>query len=86
MDSKAEKAAYYPTVNGQLSYLKSDERDLLGGELVDARAVVKMDWELRGLVARSRRGSAMLALYQREQSRAERDNLEREVARRIEIA
>ncbi len=84
MDGKAEKAAFYPTVNGQLSYLKSDERDLLGGELVDARAVVKMDWNYA--VGGAEQARVRKALYQQEQSRAEHDSLARDVARRIEIA
>ena len=84
MDGRAEEAAFYPTVNGQLSYLKSDERDLLGGELVDARAVVKMNWNYA--VGGAEQARVRKALFQREQSRAEHDNLERQVTRRIEIA
>lgn len=41
----AEKATYMPKFDGELSYLKSDKADLLGGEVVDSRAVVRMNWE-----------------------------------------
>lgn len=42
---QAERAGLYPDVKGELSYLKSDKEDLLGGELVDSRAVVRMNWD-----------------------------------------
>lgn len=40
----AEKAAYYPDVTGELSYLKSDKRDLLGGEIDDGKALLRLNW------------------------------------------
>lgn len=43
-DIQAQNAQLYPDVSGELSYLKSDKRDLIGGELEDARAVVKLNW------------------------------------------
>jgi outer membrane protein TolC len=43
-DKDAEKAALYPDVNGELSYLERDQRDVIGGEATDARAVIKMNW------------------------------------------
>ncbi|MEM7680095.1 MAG: TolC family protein [Pseudomonadota bacterium] len=39
-----EMAALYPSLSSELSYLKSDRRELLGGETVDARAVLRMNW------------------------------------------
>ncbi len=43
-DKDAEQAALYPDVNGELSYLERDQRDVIGGEATDARALVKMNW------------------------------------------
>ncbi|MCB1680742.1 MAG: TolC family protein [Alphaproteobacteria bacterium] len=43
-DVEAAQAGYLPDLTGELSYLKSDKRDLLGGEAADARAVVHMNW------------------------------------------
>lgn len=41
---KAEESALYPDVDGELSFLKSDKDDVIGGELEDGRAVVRMNW------------------------------------------
>lgn len=39
-----ERSALYPTVDGEVSYLQSDRIELLGGEIVDARALLRMNW------------------------------------------
>ncbi len=44
-DVEAEEAGYLPDVTGEMSYLKSDKRDLIGGEVEDARAVLRMNWK-----------------------------------------
>ncbi|MBK9584441.1 MAG: TolC family protein [Alphaproteobacteria bacterium] len=44
-DVEAEQAGYLPDVMGEMSYLKSDKRDLIGGEVEDARAIVRMNWK-----------------------------------------
>lgn len=43
-DIDAERSGYFPDVKAELSYMKSEKDDLIGGEAVDARAVVKMNW------------------------------------------
>lgn len=44
-DSEAEKAALYPTLNSELSYRKVDQRDIIGGEVTDARALLSVNWD-----------------------------------------
>jgi outer membrane protein, adhesin transport system len=44
--TRAEKGALYPNLSGELSYDKTDQRDLIGGESEDARALVRMSWDL----------------------------------------
>jgi len=39
-----ERSALFPSVDGEVSYLKSNKDDILGGEIVDARALVRMNW------------------------------------------
>lgn len=39
-----EEASLFPTLDGELSYLQSEKRDVLGGEVTDARALVRMNW------------------------------------------
>lgn len=41
---EAQEAGYLPDLTGELSYLKSDKKDLIGGEVEDARAVVRLNW------------------------------------------
>ncbi len=43
-DVDAQKAQILPDVSGELSYLKSDKRDVIGGEILDKRAVLRMNW------------------------------------------
>ncbi len=40
----SEKSAFYPVVDGELSYTKSEKRDIIGGEAEDAKAVMRMNW------------------------------------------
>jgi len=39
-----EKGALYPELNAELSYLKRDLRDVIGGEVVDAKGLLRMNW------------------------------------------
>lgn len=41
----SEKATLYPGVDGELSYLRSDKQEELGGEIIDTRAVLRMNWQ-----------------------------------------
>jgi adhesin transport system outer membrane protein len=43
-DADAETASLFPDVNGELSYLKRDQEDVIGGEVRDAKAVVRFNW------------------------------------------
>ncbi len=43
-DIHAQKSMYLPKISAQGSYLKRDEADIIGGEAIDARAVLKADW------------------------------------------
>lgn len=44
-DVKAEKAGFYPNIDGELSYLKKDQKEEIGGNVTDARALLKMSWD-----------------------------------------
>ncbi len=39
-----EKGTLYPELNAELSYFRKDLRDLIGGEVIDARGLLKMNW------------------------------------------
>lgn len=44
-DREVEKSALYPSVSGEFSYLDRDQKDLIGGESEDYKAVVRMNWD-----------------------------------------
>ena len=46
-DANAEKGVLFPDVTGELSYTKRDQRDLIGGESIDGRGMVRMNWTLQ---------------------------------------
>lgn len=60
-DIGAEKSALYPDLNGELSYLKRDQRDEIGGEAEDARATLRLSWDFST-------GGAQLARIRRSKS------------------
>ncbi len=43
-DVKAEKAGYLPDFDGEMSYLQRDQEEDIGGEVKDARALLRMSW------------------------------------------
>ncbi len=40
----AEKGMLLPDLDGEMSYLKRDQKEDIGGEVVDSRAVMRMSW------------------------------------------
>ncbi len=40
----AEKGVLFPDLDGELSYLKRDQKEEIGGEAIDTRAVMRMSW------------------------------------------
>lgn len=44
-DVKAEAGTLYPSLTGEVSYYKKDIADLIGGEVTDGRALVRMNWD-----------------------------------------
>lgn len=83
-DARAESGLLYPDINADLSYLKSDKEDVIGGELTDARAVVKLNWSLStggAELARIRK-----AKHRAAESRARTEELRRQIERAIAAA
>lgn len=83
-DISAEQATLYPDVNGELSYLKSDKDDVLGGEVIDGRALVRMSWGFSTggeQLARIRRSK-----YTKAESQARQAELERQIEQNIRLA
>ena len=78
---EVEKAAYWPTLDGELSYLKSDKDDLIGGEVVDARAVLLMNWGFETGGAQNAR--VRQRLYEYKEAQANATQIERQLERAV---
>lgn len=79
-DAKAEKAGLYPDVDGELSYLESEKDDEIGGEVTDARAVVRVNWEFET------GGAQMARIEQKKLRKKEAASKTQEMERQIERA
>lgn len=80
-DVQAQIAQQYPDVGAELSYLVSDKRDEIGGEVEDARAVVRMNWEF-SLGGRGK-ASVEQRISQHEEAKARKEERERQIEREI---
>lgn len=83
-DINAERGTLFPDLDGELSYLKSDKKDVIGGELVDAKALVRLSWNFST-------GGADLARLKRtkfahKESIAQLKELERQIERDVRLA
>ncbi len=74
----AEKSGAYPTVDGELSHLQRDQREEVGGELRDTRAVLRMNWGFETGGAQKARENRARAEYKEIMAR------QKETARQIE--
>lgn len=84
LDFEAEKAAWYPDVTGELSHMKRDLDDVIGGEVVDSKAVVRLNWNYAFGGAQEAR--VRKALGREAESRAQAEELKRRVVRDVEVA
>ena len=83
-DAEAEEQFYFPDVTGELSYLKRDQREEIGGESVDAKAVVRLNWDLS--IAGAQVARVRKARHREHESRAQRSETERAIERDIRIS
>ncbi|MCC7304732.1 MAG: TolC family protein [Alphaproteobacteria bacterium] len=78
-DTKAEKGMLYPDLEAELSALKSDKEDIIGGEVTDERAIMRLSWDLETGGAQLARISQKRGAQKEAVSRAE------ETGRQIEL-
>jgi len=81
---KAEEAVYLPDLDGEISYLKSNKDDVIGGELVDQRAFLRMSWAFAVGGAQVARVNQKKHAYEETQARIK--TLKREIERDILLA
>ncbi|MCB1650786.1 MAG: TolC family protein [Alphaproteobacteria bacterium] len=81
---EAEKAAFYPDVTGELSYLKSNKEEMIGGDVEDRRAIVRMNWSFEtGGAAMARVNKKKL---ERRDALAKIEETQRQVERNVRLA
>lgn len=83
-DVDAEKGTLYPDFNGEFSYLKSDKEDVIGGEVEDARALVRMSWNFSTggeQFARIRRSK-----FAHKESLARTEEMKRQIEQGVKLA
>lgn len=83
-DMRAETTSYLPKVKADLSYLKRDQNDVIGGEAVDARALMKMDWNYS--VGGAQHARVDRAEFARAQSKAQLQETYRRIEHDIRVA
>jgi len=83
-DADVEKVSDLPVLSGELSYQQRDQKDLIGGESTDARALLKMNWNYSTGGAQKSRLSR--ARHQQEEAQARLDDIYRTLERNVRIA
>lgn len=82
--AEAEESILKPDVDGELSFLKTDKEDVIGGEVTDARAVVRMNWEFE--VGGGQKARIKQRTYEHKQALARIAEVERELERIVRQA
>lgn len=83
-DVDSEKSNLYPQLLGELSYLKTDRKEVIGGETEDQRAVLRLNWDFEtggGQFARIKQRR-----YEYAQAQARKKEITRQIERDIRIA
>lgn len=83
-DVAVAKSGYFPQVGGELSYAKVDKKDVIGGESEDARAVLRMNWDFA--TGGKQKSEVDQMRYKVAQSRAQQDDLKRQIERDVLMA
>lgn len=83
-DTAAARAGWYPDFNGELSYLKRDQRDIIGGEAVDEKAVVRMNWNFS--TGGAQKARVRKAEYKQQESAARYQEKRQQIEKMIRTA
>lgn len=80
-DIDAERGSLYPDVTGEVSHYKKDLKDVIGGEVVDNRALIRMNWNFSTGGAQLARIRQSTYRHAEAQARADEaaDRIEREI-------
>ena len=83
-DMQAERSAFAPKFDGELSFLKSDKDDVIGGEVEDGKAVVRMNWGFE--TGGAHKARVQQRTYEHKQAMARISEVERQIERGVRQA
>ena len=83
-EAKAESSVLFPDFTGEVSALKRDLDDVIGGEVTDYKALVRINWDYS--IGGAQHARRKKALYRQTESRAEMNEMVRQVKREIEVS
>lgn len=82
-ETEAQKSYLYPDISGEFSYLDSDKDDVIGGEVEDYKAVLRMNWDIS--LAGKELATIQKARIREQESMAKKKELERRIAKEVRV-
>lgn len=83
-EAEAQSSSLLPEIDGEVSYFKSSKRDLIGGETVDARAVLTANWGFS--LGGAELASVERTKYAHREALARMNDLKRQIERDVRLA
>jgi adhesin transport system outer membrane protein len=83
-DAHAETGILYPDVTGEVSYNKVDQKDVIGGENLDTRAMLRVNWTLQ--TGGEQFARIKKTKYRQSESLSRRQERERQIERAVRAA
>jgi adhesin transport system outer membrane protein len=83
-DAQAEGKNILPEISSELSYAKKDQRDVIGGESTDARAMLRMNWSFD--LGGAQRSRARQAKMQEQAALTDLELLRRNIERELRVS
>lgn len=83
-DVDATRGTLMPDLGGELSYYEKEQREEIGGEIVDAKALVRLNWDFSTGGAQLAR--VKKAKYQRSEARAKKEAQQLQIERGVKVA
>lgn len=82
--AEADKQYYYPDISGELSYFERDQEEDIGGELTDARAVLRLNWDIS--VGGSNSSRFMQSKHRHLEAKQQLKESQRQIERLVNVA
>ena len=80
----AERSTLFPTVQSALSYYKKDQDDIVGGENIEAKALIRMNWAMS--TGGAEKAKIRQAVYEQEMAKAKYKEIEADIVKGVKNA